>query len=272
VRWFFPLLSLGLIACSSAEPTPPVTPAPLLSPPVVAPVAPVTPLSPATATAEPSSEPAAEPPPFVSACNEQAPLAELIRSAYAYDPKAPPAENARRKALHQQAIAWRTKRYGYVDGFGDPTLNTHIPKELSAGGTFFGIPIRMNKRVLAALSCVETDIARSCNAGTETPYIPHKLDGIRFRNTFHNGEVTNHAYGIAIDVDWDTNPCCGCVAPLSNDARCKQPMTAYERTNLPKCWIDTFERYGFYWLGHDVLEDTMHFEFLADPSKIVRSG
>ncbi|QUS47068.1 hypothetical protein F1331_25700 [Salmonella enterica subsp. enterica serovar Dessau] len=26
---------------------------------------------------------------------------------------------------------------------------------------------------------------------------------------------------------------------------------------------------GFYWLGHDVLQDTMHFEFLGDPDKVI---
>jgi hypothetical protein len=35
--------------------------------------------------------------------------------------------------------------------------------------------------------------------------------------------------------------------------------------------VHAFERYGFYWLGHDVLQDTMHFEFLGDPDRIVRT-
>ena len=37
---------------------------------------------------------------------------------------------------------------------------------------------------------------------------------------------------------------------------------------MPKSWVAIFERFGFYWLGHDVLQDTMHFEFLGDPGKI----
>ena len=36
--------------------------------------------------------------------------------------------------------------------------------------------------------------------------------------------------------------------------------------------MHAFERYGFYWLGHDVLMDTMHYEFLGDPDKIRRTG
>ena len=43
----------------------------------------------------------------------------------------------------------------------------------------------------------------------------------------------------------------------------------FERTALPMCWINAFERYGFYWLGRDPqLRDTMHFEYLADPDEL----
>jgi hypothetical protein len=37
---------------------------------------------------------------------------------------------------------------------------------------------------------------------------------------------------------------------------------------MPACWVGVFERFGFYWLGHDALKDTMHFEFLGDPERI----
>jgi hypothetical protein len=43
----------------------------------------------------------------------------------------------------------------------------------------------------------------------------------------------------------------------------------WEKTSLPRCWVEAFERYGFYWLGRDQLEDTMHFEFLGDPDRIL---
>jgi hypothetical protein len=46
-------------------------------------------------------------------------------------------------------------------------------------------------------------------------------------------------------------------------------VTIWERMSMPKCWVDAFEKYGFYWLGHDKLMDTMHFEFLADPDQIM---
>jgi hypothetical protein len=48
----------------------------------------------------------------------------------------------------------------------------------------------------------------------------------------------------------------------------KKVASVYERMAMPKGWVETFEKYGFYWLGHDVLQDTMHFEFLGDPDQI----
>jgi hypothetical protein len=82
--------------------------------------------------------------------------------------------------------------------------------------------------------------------------------------------VSNHLFGIAIDIDPDRNPCCGCVGAWPDHPACKGSVsTVYERTALPRCWVHAFERYGFYWLGRDrELRDTMHFEFLADPDRI----
>ena len=74
--------------------------------------------------------------------------------------------------------------------------------------------------------------------------------------------------GIAIDIDPDRNPCCGCVDPWPNHRYCKSgAKSVFEKTELTRCWIDSFERHGFYWLGHDSLEDTMHFEYLGDPDR-----
>ena len=90
------------------------------------------------------------------------------------------------------------------------------------------------------------------------------------RNTYRGGEVTNHAYGIAIDIDPSENTCCGCVKPWSDAPACKRvTQSEYDHMAMPECWVHAFERYGFYWLGHDVLKDTMHFEFLGDPDRII---
>lgn len=206
--------------------------------------------------------------PVETGCNEQPPQEFLKRSSYVWRPDASPAERAEHRLAHHRAVEYRTRQYGYVEGAGDPSWNRLAPKDYARDGSFFGVHVRMNNRVLTALGCVEKVIAHDC---ADAPYAPRVLDGLRARNTFHNDEVSNHLYGIAIDLDPDKNSCCGCVPPLSEWPRCKKAVSSpFERAAVPKCWVDRFERYGFYWLGYDQLEDTMHFEFLGDPGKIIR--
>ncbi|HTJ81916.1 MAG TPA: M15 family metallopeptidase [Polyangiaceae bacterium] len=216
-----------------------------------------------------SDTPAGAPPARRSRCNEQSPDERLVRSSYRWSAKISAEERATRKALHRRAIEYRTRQYGHVEGFGEPSWNRLEPKDYAKSAKFMGIGVKMNVRVLSALSCVEDDIVAECSA---TPYAPRMLDTFRTKNTFHDNEVSNHLYGIAIDIDPDKNSCCGCVTPGAHWSKCDEKgLDAYERTALPRCWIDAFERYGFYWLGHDPdLEDTMHFEFLADPDHIVK--
>jgi hypothetical protein len=217
-------------------------------------------------TPEPPQAPAALT--RASVCTEQLPQEKLIRGSYLVSPGMDVKEKERRRALHRAAIEYRTREYGFIEGFGEPSWNHLEPKHYAKSATFFGIGVRMNNRVLTALGCVEEAIEADCE---ETPYVPEVLDGLRAKNTFHNDEVSNHLYGIAIDIDPNKNSCCGCVPPLSEWPRCKVAVSSpFERTTIPRCWVDSFERYGFYWLGHDVLEDTMHFEFLGDPDKIVK--
>lgn len=205
---------------------------------------------------------------LATSCNEQAPQEFLIRGSYVWQPTATPEERSTRRAIHRRAVEYRSRNYGFVEGSGDPKWNALAPGDLTRDGRFFGVPVRMNNRVLTALGCVEKVIAHEC---ASEPYVPRVLDGLRTRNTFHNDEVSNHLYGIAIDIDPDRNSCCGCVPPLSEWPRCKKPVSSpFERSLVPKCWVDRFERFGFYWLGYDQLEDTMHFEFLGDPAKIAK--
>jgi len=204
-----------------------------------------------------------------SKCNEQKAQSFLMRSTYVYQRGLSPEEAQNRKKLHREAITWRTRQYGHVEGFGDETLNSRAPYDYTAEGRFFGLHIRMNRRVLVALGCVEESIKQTCS---NSPYVPKMLDGLRTRNTFHNNEVSNHLYGIAIDIDPDRNACCHCVAPSKDAPICRKPAkTPFDHAEIPPCWVDAFEKFGFYWLGRDELEDTMHFEFLGDPDRILAS-
>jgi hypothetical protein len=169
---------------------------------------------------------------------------------------------------NQRAIQYRTDQYGYFKGYGRPGPDARPPSASVVETTFMGLKVKMHQKVVPALACVEEEVKRTC---ADHPYTAHALAGIRYRNTYRGGEVTNHAYGIAIDVDPAANSCCGCVKPWNDAPACQRPAkTEYDRMAMPECWVHAFERFGFYWLGHDVLRDTMHFEFLGDPDRIQR--
>lgn len=168
-----------------------------------------------------------------------------------------------------QAVAYRTQNYGYFPGFGDASLNLHPPSYYAVPTTFFGLPVTLNRRIVPALRAVETALRAQCPS-----YTPQALSGLRLANTYHDNEVSNHVYGIAIDIDPQRNPCCGCVGHWAGDPICTQPDTGpYSRMAMPECWVNVFEQYGFYWLGHDpTLRDTMHFEFLGVPPVVAGGG
>jgi hypothetical protein len=218
----------------------------------------------ADAAAMPSAETADASPPAVDAgststraCNEQQPQDFLVRSNFLKQGQ----EGMKR------AIQYRTDTYGYFKGFGHAGADAPAPSAFLVSTMFMDLPVKMHRKVVPALQCVQEEIKRSCG---DHPYTPHALAGVRFRNTYRGGEVTNHIYGIAIDIDPGINTCCGCVKPWNDAPACKRPAkTEYDRMAMPECWVHAFERYGFYWLGHDVLRDTMHFEFLGNPDRIV---
>ncbi len=193
-------------------------------------------------------------------CNEQSPQDFLVRRNFL---------RGGQEAL-KRAIQYRTDTYGYFKGFGHAGADAQAPSAYVVATTFMSLPVKMHRKVVPALQCVEDEIKRAC---AEHPYTPQALAGIRYRNTYRGGEVTNHIFGIAIDVDPARNTCCGCVKPWSDVPACTRPSkTEYDRMAMPECWVHAFERYGFYWLGHDVLRDTMHFEFLGDPDRIVKNA
>lgn len=202
-----------------------------------------------------------------SRCNEQSPQEFLQRAHLNYAAKSR-AERAEMVKVRSHAIEYRTAQYGYFEGFGARSANPKSPAQLSKATTFFGLPVVMHERVILALECVEEQLKRDCAAHD---YRPRNLSGLRKKNTYVDGEVSNHVYGIAIDIDPLKNPCCKCLEPWSSSERCRGNKTVWERMAMPQCWVQTFERFGFYWLGHDVLEDTMHFEFLGDPERIWRN-
>lgn len=63
---------------------------------------------------------------------------------------------------------------------------------------------------------------------------------------------SNHAYGRAIDINWNSNP-----------------QSSTFRSDLPPAVVSLWIRHGFYWGGHySSTPDTMHFEYVGARSAI----
>lgn len=199
-------------------------------------------------------------------CREQPPQDFLLRRHQIAKIGAPAAEQRRIEEARRNAVAYRTRHYGRYPGFGSRRDNAHPPQFYAKRTTFMGLPLVLNQKVVPALACVEAALRREC---ADHPYKPRTVGGLRVGNTYKDYEVSNHLYGIALDIDSDLNPCCGCVDFWREHPACRKKVSSpFERMAMPRCWVEVFERYGFYWLGHDELEDTMHFEFLGDPDRV----
>jgi hypothetical protein len=148
-----------------------------------------------------------------------------------------------------------------------------------------GRKVRLNWHLIPLLRCIEKELTKECTKSNclqrkkgakecnkystaDGHYQPRILSGLRTRNTFKGSEISNHVYGIALDLDPKHNTCCGCVGKWKTHPKCKKALPIEQRMIMPMCWVDSFKRYGFYWLGDDTLRDTMHFEFLASPQLI----
>ena len=222
------------------------------------------------ATLAPVPDDAPPRPDNLTACNYQDPKPFLIRGNFVPRGRLTPEERQARRELHAESIRYRTERYGYFKGFGRPEWNPHPPSHYARWTTFMEKRVQLHERVIPALACVEEQIRQECAAH---PYRPGRLSGLRTKNTYHTDEVSNHLYGIAIDVDPTLNTCCGCVGSWPDHPLCKREVASiYDRMAMPACWVHVFERFGFYWLGRDRLQDTMHFEFLGEPERISKSS
>jgi hypothetical protein len=170
---------------------------------------------------------------------------------------------------HQKALKWRIEQYGKIEGVPFEKLNPSSAFSHAKQTRFMGLPVLVHEKIVPAIACVEKRIKLNCN-GKGRRYSANAIGGFRQANTYRQGEVSNHLFGIAVDIDPGKNPCCGCVDPWPNHPSCRKDVKAViDKAELTQCWVDAFERYGFYWLGRDALEDTMHFEFLGDPDRII---
>jgi hypothetical protein len=199
---------------------------------------------------------------FEHGCRVQPPQKFLKRSAFII-------KGVTHGQKQIRAARYLAERYGHAGDEVTQRWNAQSARAQAKTVRFMGLPVSIHAKIAPALACVEKRLAKTCRGASR--YTPRAVGGFRGANTYRGAEISNHLFGIAIDIDPDRNPCCGCVDPWPSHPLCKvKSSDVYERTALPKCWVRSFERFGFHWLGHDELEDTMHFEFLGDPERIKR--
>ncbi|MEZ5296911.1 MAG: M15 family metallopeptidase [Ilumatobacteraceae bacterium] len=117
-------------------------------------------------------------------------------------------------------------------------------------------------------------------------YAVHGASGYSFRCTSGNGgwscpsgdpdDLSNHAWGLAIDMNAGTNPIRS-YAGINGATACQTPV----QTDMPRWVIQTAEKWGLYWGGYgwnsgcqststqrsSVYRDPPHFEFRGTPAQ-----
>lgn len=132
--------------------------------------------------------------------------------------------------------------------FGDPgTANNHpeIQKKLTTVD-FLGNKVQIHSLAAGCLKDVAADLKTQ-----GTTYKIKQMGCYRFdsdNGSSNIGTKSYHTYGVACDINWDTNPWSGDGSPKPYD--------------MPEAWIKTFKAHGFTWGGdwHSV-KDYMHFEY-----------
>lgn len=132
--------------------------------------------------------------------------------------------------------------------FGDPgTASSHpaMDKNLTSVD-FLGHSVQANKKMASCLEAVAQQIKSE-----NVHYTIKQIGCYRFdsNNGASNiGLRSYHTYGVACDINWDTNPFVESGAPTQHD--------------MPDAYIKAFHDHGFTWGGNwHQPKDYMHFEF-----------
>lgn len=106
------------------------------------------------------------------------------------------------------------------------------------------LPVRSEVKVLVALLCDETE-RRGYNL------VPGWCWGYACRKIRGSSSWSNHAWGLAVDLNAPTNP-----------------MTSTLKTDMPGWMPELWNSYGFRWGGSYARRpDAMHYEFLGTPAE-----
>lgn len=118
---------------------------------------------------------------------------------------------------------------------------------------FLGNAVEVHKKAKHAFECLVKDL-KTCGESYDIRYV----GTYNWRmNKPYNTERSKHSFGIAIDINPDTNLHC----PFDEECNDQEILI----TDLPDCWVEAFKRYGFEWGGEWDNPDAMHFVWYGDP-------
>lgn len=117
---------------------------------------------------------------------------------------------------------------------------------------FFNYAVQVHRKVAPCLEAVQRDLK---NQGVA--YEIHEIGG--YRPEREDRPYWFHQYGAGIDINPPENPQCLDDGEGVDPAHRCDTDSPYE---IPKEWVETFRRYGFYWGGdYPEKKDYMHFEW-----------
>lgn len=145
------------------------------------------------------------------------------------------------------------------------------------GPSAWGEPCQADKVVTVKVTggvrfSVHRDIAPLVKALAEAtiargyPLKKPQCGGYNCRKIRNGNSWSNHAWGLAVDLNWSTNPMIS-VKKLRRDHGDPFPDSSW--TDMPEWLPAMWTRYGFRWGGsYRSVRDAMHFEFMPPPSDV----
>ena len=125
---------------------------------------------------------------------------------------------------------------------------------------FLGNPVRVHRKIAAALARVEQRLIRARAADARlAPFLRRLSGGFAPRKIAGTDRISAHAFGVAVDLD----------SSQSDYWRWQRDRPLRWRNRFPQAIVDAFEAEGFIWGGRWYHYDTMHFEYrpeLLDPA------
>jgi hypothetical protein len=112
--------------------------------------------------------------------------------------------------------------------------------------------VRVHRLIAPVVRCVERAI-KECPEGNSYDF--RSVGSYVWQGIADSPDLlATSSFGISIDINLDTNP---------------SAQNGQLITDIPRCVVDAFKRYGFRWGGDfETAKSPAHFEFMADPNRI----